>query len=320
MMNSNPAKNGVHLSFLVESLGLAVVNRGVDFDEAIVKGKDVNRSGMQLMGYFDQFDDTRLQVIGLVETKMLAQKSPEEREKGFAMLFEYNIPALVVTRDLDIYPECLAMARKYQRTLLHTSDKTVDFTLKIIEFMSQNMAPMVTRHGVLLDIYGEGVLITGESGIGKSETAIELIKRGHRLIADDAVEIRQIVGSRLVGAAPELIRYYMELRGIGVVDVRRLFGMSAVKNESFIDLLVNLEPWRDGSVYDRLGADETFTELLDVSIPTLTIPVKPGRNLAVIIEVAAMNHRNKEMGHNSALEFSREVDAMLESKLARGET
>lgn len=307
MMNSNPAKNGVHLSFLVESLGLAVVNRGADFDEAIVKGKDVNRSGMQLMGYFDQFDDTRLQVIGLVEKKMLAQKSPEEREKGFAMLFEYNIPALVVTRDLDIYPECLTMARKYQRTLLHTSDKTVDFTLKIVEFMTQNMAPMVTRHGVLLDIYGEGVLITGESGIGKSETAIELVKRGHRLVADDAVDIRR-VHDQLIGKAPELIRHYIELRGIGVIDVQQLFGMSAVKLESQLDLVVHLERWRDDKFYDRFGLDEEKTNILGMDLPVLTIPVMPGRNLAVIVEVAAMNNRHKKYGYNAAQKLAEELE------------
>lgn len=311
MMNRDPAKNGVHLSFLVESLGLAVVNRGADFDEALVRGKDVNRSGLQLMGYFDQFDETRLQVIGLVETKMLARKSPEEREKGFAMLFENNIPALVVTRDLDIYPECLTMARKYQRTLLHTSDKTVDFTLKIIEFMNQNMAPTVTRHGVLLDIYGEGVLITGESGIGKSETAIELVKRGHRLVADDAVDIRR-VHDQLIGKAPELIRHYIELRGIGVIDVQQLFGMSAVKLESQLDLVVHLERWRDDKFYDRFGLDEEKTNILGMDLPVLTIPVMPGRNLAVIVEVAAMNNRHKKYGFNAAQKLADELESFAQ--------
>ena len=307
MMNYSAAKNGVNLSYLVESLGLAVVNRGADFDEVMIKVKDVNRPGLQLVGFFDYFDMTRIQVIGMMETKMLESKTSEEREEAFATLFEYDIPALVVSRDLDIYPECLAMARKYQRTLLHTSDTTVDFTIKVIEFMNQHMAPMVTRHGVLLDIYGEGVLITGDSGIGKSETAIELVKRGHRMVADDAVDIRR-VHDQLIGKAPELIRHYIELRGIGVIDVQQLFGMSAVKLESQLDLVVHLERWRDDKFYDRFGLDEEKTNILGMDLPILTIPVMPGRNLAAIVEVAAMNNRHKKYGFNAAQKLAEELE------------
>ena len=307
MMNYNAAKNGVNLSFLVENLNLSVVNRGADFDEVMIKVKDVNRPGLQLVGFFDYFDMTRVQVIGMMETKMLESKTPAEREEAFATLFEYNIPALVVSRDLDIYPECLAMARKYQRTLLHTSDTTVDFTIKYIEFMNHHMAPMTTRHGVLLDIYGEGVLITGDSGIGKSETAIELVKRGHRLVADDAVDIRR-VHDQLIGKAPELIRHYIELRGIGVIDVQQLFGMSAVKLESQLDLVVHLERWRDDKFYDRFGLDEEKVNILGMDLPIVTIPVMPGRNLAAIVEVAAMNNRHKKYGYNAAQKLAEELE------------
>ena len=292
-------KGGVRLPDLVQNLNLEVVHCGVDYDTAVVGIMDVNRPGLQLVGYFDYFDERRLQVIGMAETQMLGGLTSEEREESFARLFEYPIPALVVARDLDVFPECLSAARKYQRTLLHTKETTVDFTTKVIEFLTQRMAPTVTRHGVLLDIYGEGVLITGESGVGKSETAIELVKRGHRLVADDAVDIRR-VSNQLIGKAPELIRHYIELRGIGVIDVQQLFGMSAVKLESQIDLVVYLERWQEDKFYDRLGLDEETVDILGMRVPILTIPVQPGRNLAAIVEVAAMNNRAKKYGYNAA--------------------
>ena len=255
MIQQDEMRGGVKVCDLVEHLQLAVVNKGDDFDTALVGIRDVNRPGLQLVGFFDYFDPRRLQVIGMAETKMLESMEPEHRSSSFSRLFEYDIPALVVSRDLDIYPECLAMARKHRRTLLHTTDTTVVFTTKVIEYLSQALAPTITRHGGLLDIYGEGVLITGDSGVGKSETAIELIKRGHRLVADDAVDIRR-VADQLLGKAPELIRHYIELRGIGVVDVQQLLGMSAVKPESQVDLVIHLERWREDKFYDRLGLDE----------------------------------------------------------------
>ena len=298
---------GVHLPEMVERLKMAVVNRGADYESALVGIKDVNRPGLQLAGYFDYFDERRLQVIGMAETKMLESMTSEQRSESFAKLFSYNIPALVVSRDLDIYPECLTMARKYQRTLLHTAETTVDFTTKVIELLTQLMAPTITRHGVLLDIYGEGVLITGDSGIGKSETAIELVKRGHRLVADAAVDIRR-VSDQLIGKAPELIRHYIELRGIGVIDVQQLFGMSAVILEAQIDLVVHLEQWREDKFYDRFGLDEETVDILGVELPILTIPVMPGRNLAVIVEVAAMNNRHKKYGYNAAQKLAEELE------------
>ena len=307
MIKDDVMHGGVHLPELVERLKMAVVNRGADYESALVGIKDVNRPGLQLAGYFDYFDERRLQVIGMAETKMLESMTSEQRSESFAKLFSYNIRALVVSRDLDIFPECLTMARKYQRTLLHTAETTVDFTTKVIELLTQLMAPTITRHGVLLDIYGEGVLITGDSGIGKSETAIELVKRGHRLVADDAVDIRR-VSDQLIGKAPELIRHYIELRGIGVIDVQQLFGMSAVILEAQIDLVVHLEQWREDKFYDRFGLDEETVDILGVELPILTIPVMPGRNLAVIVEVAAMNNRHKKYGYNAAQKLADELE------------
>jgi HPr kinase/phosphorylase len=213
----------------------------------------------------------------------------------------------------------MEMAEKHQRTILRGKEATSIFISNLNDFLKAKLSPRITRHGVLVDVSGEGVLIMGESGVGKSETAVELLKRGHRLVADDAVEIRHI-GTRLVGSAPEIIRHYIELRGIGVVDVQQLFGMSAVREEKNLDLVVNLEPWNENTFYDRLGTSEEFTTILDMKIPAITIPVKPGRNLAIIVEVAAMNNRHKRMGYNAAQEFSKQLDAhfeqmMLESQL-----
>ena len=204
------------------------------------------------------------------------------------------------------------MADRYDRTILSTHQTTTAFMGELISSLRNHLAPRITRHGVLVEIYGEGVFITGESGVGKSETAIELVKRGHRLIADDAVEIRRMGDGELMGSAPELIRHYMELRGIGVVDIQQLFGVSAVKDNAQIDLVINLELWKDGAVYDRLGLEEQTTEILDVEVPTITIPVKPGRNLAVILEVAAMNNRHKKMGFNAALAFTEKINKHFE--------
>jgi len=307
MIQQDEMKGGVKVSELVEHLDLAVVNKGADFDTALVGIKDVNRPGLQLVGFFEYFDERRLQVIGMAETQMLASMEGEQRTRSFSNLFNYEIPALVVSRDLDIYPECLSMARKHQRTLLHTTDTTVVFTTKVIEYLTHALAPTITRHGGLLDIYGEGVLITGDSGVGKSETAIELIKRGHRLVADDAVELRRGT-DKLYGKAPELIRHYMELRGIGVIDVQQLLGTSAVKLESQVDLVVHLERWREDKFYDRFGLDEEKVNILGLEVPIVTIPVQPGRNLATIVEVAAVNNRNKKYGFNAAKQLADELE------------
>ena len=308
----------VPLSELVEEFDLIPLYKASDFNKIRITVDDVGRPGLQLAGFFDHFEPMRLQVLGNVETSYLRKLSSEQRAIIFDHLFSYQIPALIIARGLEPLPECLEMAKKHNITVLRGHETTSYIVSSLISSLKSYLAPRITRHGVLVEIYGEGILIIGDSGIGKSETAIELVKRGHRLVADDAVEIRRGTGKRLIGRAPDLIRYYMELRGIGVVDIRRLFGMSAVKYDSTIDMLINLEVWREDAVYDRLGADECFTNVLDVQLPTLTIPVKPGRNMAVIIEVAAMNNRNRKMGHNSALEFSNQVDAHIAEKSQNG--
>ena len=304
-------QRNVKLSKIVNEFSLEILHKGKDYDEAALTIVDVNRPGLQFAGFFEYFDPRRLQVEGKAEHTYLDTLTPEARKKSYSDLFSYDIPALVLSRAMEPSPECVEAAREHGRTLLRTDETTVIFTSQMIDALNRYLAPCITRHGVLMDIYGEGVLIMGDSGVGKSETAIELVKRG-RLIADDAVEIRRINTRDLMGTAPELIRHYMELRGIGVVDVRRLFGMSAVKVESQIDLVINLEPWKEGFAYDRLGLDEQFISILGVQLPTLTIPVQPGRNLAVIIEVAAMNNRHKKMGYNAALELTTQISQHMD--------
>ncbi len=309
--------NQVTLGQIVEEFKLEPLRLTDKYQDIPIVTDDVNRPALQLTGFFDYFDPNRIQVIGLVEHTYLQGETSEERRRGFEQLFSYPIPALVITRGLEPDPECMEMADKYDRAIFRTSDTTSAFMSALIAFLKNSMAPRITRAGVLLEVYGEGVLLLGESGVGKSETAIELVKRGHRLIADDAVEIKRTASRRLVGTAPELIRHYIELRGIGVVDVCRLFGMSAIKEEQEVDLIINLEQWRDNAVYDRLGADSFYTTVLDVQLPTITVPVKPGRNLAVIVEVAAMNNRNKKMGYNAALEFTQQINDHFDKALSQ---
>lgn len=304
----------VRVKDIVEKFQMEVINKGTDYDTEILTITDVNRPGLQFIGFFDYFDPRRLQIIGKSEMTFLRGYSSEERRKRFEDLFCYEIPALVISRNLDIFPECLEMAQKHGRTLLRTKYTSVEFTAMTIDYLNHVLAPFITRHGVLVDVYGEGVLIFGDSGIGKSETAIELVKRGHRLIADDAVEIKKVSSRELNGAAPEVLRHYIELRGIGVINVAKLFGMGAVKDNTSIDLIINMVPWRDGEAYDRLGMETHYEEILDVQVPSITIPITPGRNLAVIFEVAAMNNRQKRMGYNAAVEFTEQMSRFFESK------
>ena len=300
-------EQGLKITEFVSKFKLEVLNRGSDFDEAQLTITDVNRPGLQFHDFYDYFDPRRLQVIGKAEVTYLKGLTEEQRRKCFDDLFLYDIPALVVARGLDVFPECLESAREHEKTVLRTEETTVDFTSHVIEYLNRALAPCVTRHGVLLDIYGEGVMITGDSGVGKSEAAIELIMRGHRLVADDAVELRCISG-QLIGTAPEVIRHYIELRGIGVIDVRQLFGVRAIKVESQLDLVVHFEQWDNTKFYDRLGIEDHFTEILDTPVPIVTIPVRPGRNLASIVEVAAMNNRHRKFGFNAAQELAQKVD------------
>ena len=312
-------QNSVRLGEIIKEFHLELLHEGEDYQNIPLRTLDVNRPGLPLSGIFEHFDTKRLLVMGLTETTYVSGMSEERRRESFDRLLSYPVPALIYTRGIDPFPECMEMAQKYGRTVLRTQEQTSAFMSSLIGSLYNHLAPRITRSGVMMEIYGEGVLFQGESGVGKSEVAIELIKRGHRIIADDAVEIKETNHGTLVASAPELIRHYMELRGIGVIDVRRLFGMGAIKMNQEIDMVIKLEPWDDTAVYDRLGLENTYTEILGVQLPALTIPVKPGRNLASIVEVAAMNNRNRKMGHNAALELTRRMDQHFARKMGVGD-
>ena len=301
----------IPLSDLTKHFELEILYKPKQYDKIQIKLAAINRPGLQLAGFYDYFVADRLQVIGLAESTYLGTMTAEARRCSFATLFATGIPALVICHKTTAYPECIEVAAAHQIAILRSTRSTSDFVAAGIAWLKLRLAPCITRHGVLVEVYGEGLLFLGESGVGKSETAIELVKRGHRLIADDAVEIRRTSDITLVGSAPESIRYYIELRGIGIIDVRHLFGMGAVKPSERLDLVIHLEEWKDGALYDRLGIDEQFTEILGIQVPSLTVPVKDGRNLAVISEVAAMNNRQKKMGHHSALEFTKRLDTFF---------
>ena len=301
---------GVCLGDLIQEFNFEVVYGPDGFEKVEITKTDGSRPALQLAGFFDYFDPNRIQIMGKVETTYVEKMTPEERMQCFDRLFASGIPVMIISRNIDVFPECLAAAQKYGTPLLRSNEFTSTIVNAIVASLKVSLAPRITLHGVLVEIYGEGVLLLGDSGVGKSETAIELVKRGHRLIADDAVEIKRVSDKTLVGTAPEVIRHFIELRGIGIVDVRRIFGVGSVKPTEKIELVINLEPWEDGKQYDRLGLDGQTTSILDITVPSLTIPVRPGRNLAVIIEVAAMNNRYKKMGYNAAKELQ---ERMLKS-------
>ena len=307
--------HSVLLTTLVKEFHLEVAYASTDYEKIRLTVQDVARPGLQLAGYYDHFEPMRLQVMGNVETSYVQKLTEEERAIIFDRLFAYRFPALLISRNIEPEPQCMEMAKKHNVTILRSKEATSTIVSDIIAWLKDALAPSITRHGVLMEVYGEGVLLLGESGIGKSEAAIELLKRGHRLIADDAVEIRKISESSLVGTAPQLIRNYVELRGIGIINVAKLFGMGAVKAENEINLVVNIVPWNTQEVYDRLGLEDQYTEILGVKIPMNTIPVTPGRNLAVILEVAAMNNRQRKFGYNPALEFIEQTNRHFEKNM-----
>ncbi len=296
----------VSLTSIIQEQGLEVLYMPPDADIQVTC-KDVNRPGLPLAGFFDHFEPQRIEIIGNVERLYLESLSPEERIMRMHDFYAQKPVAVVFTRGHRCSDESLQFARQYNIPLLLSNRSTSEFMSALIASLSVSLAPRITRHGVFVEIYGEGVLILGDSGIGKSETAIELVKRGHRLIADDAVEIKKVSAITLVGTAPEIIRHYIELRGIGIVDVRRIFGMGSIKNSEKIDLVVELEPWSAGKDYDRFGLESETIDIMGIAIDKHTIPVKPGRNLAVILEIAAMNHRQKKMGYNTAEEFNKRL-------------
>ncbi len=266
----------------------------------LISSVEINRPGIQLAGFYGYFDNKRIQIIGKTEEGYIEELPEEVRRKRYEEFFSRKPALVIVARGLEVADYVLETARKYEVPILRSEESTSGLAAALISFLNLHLAPRITRHGVMVEVYGEGILLLGESGVGKSETAIELIKRGHRLIADDAVEIRRVSSRSLVGSAPENIRHFIELRGIGIVNASRIFGVGAVKLTEKIDMVIKLEPWDAGRVYDRTGLDEEKTEILGIKVPCVTIPVKPGRNLAVIIEVAAMNNRQKKLGYNAA--------------------
>ncbi len=303
----------VKLKTIVEEHGLTPLHTSRDYETAVVTTADINRPAMQLTGFYNYFDPKRIQIIGRVESTYLDTLSREERLAAYERFMGYDIAALVICHGVKPSRECLEMALRFDRNLFITAEDTSDFQADLISSLHNHLAPRLTTHRELVEIHGEGVLLTGDSGIGKSETALELVKRGHRLVADDAVEIKLVGKGRLIGTAPPIIRYYMELRGIGVINVRHIYGVGAVKPESNIDLVVKMENWQDGKAYDRLGLVSETEEILGVKLPCVTIPVTPGRNLAVILELAAMNNRQKKMGFNAAEMLAAEHDLAIDT-------
>ena len=303
----------IPLKSLIDEFSLEKIYVPENIEEILVHKTEVNRPGLQLHGFFGHFEPTRMQIIGRAEHKYLEGLNTEERSASLTNFFKTEPIAVIVSSGLDIFKELLEVAEYFEVPLLRTQERTSAFMSALIASLNVSLAPRITRHGVLVEVYGEGMLILGESGVGKSETAIELVKRGHRLIADDAVEIKKVSSKTLVGSAPEIIRHYVELRGIGIVDVKRIFGIGAVKTTEKIDMIVNLEPWVQGKMYDRLGLENEVTEILGIEIPTTVIPVRPGRNLAIILEIAAMNNRQKRMGYNTAVEFNKRIMGQFEN-------
>ncbi len=303
----------IPLSQVVKQFNLEVVYQSKDYEDVKITTSEVNRPGMQIVGFFDYFGEARIQILGMVEISYLRTLSSEERKISFERLLDTKIPVITITRSLEVFDELYKAAEKMDVTIVRTSQSSSEFMSALISYLNVQLAPRITRHGVLVEVHGEGVLILGESGVGKSEAAVELVKRGHRFVADDAVEIKRVSDKTLVGTAPEIIRHFIEIRGIGIVDIRRLFGMGAVKETEKIDMIINLEQWEEGKAYDRLGMTDEFTNILGIDIPSVTIPVRPGRNLAVIVEIAAMNNRQKRAGFNAAEELSaRLTNQMME--------
>lgn len=302
----------VPLSQIAEALNLTDVYIAENYKEINISTVEINRPGLELTGYLEFFDNKRIQVLGNTEFSYLGRYGPEAQKMVIDSIFSFGPPAVIICRDIEPSNAILESAKLHKVSIFSTPQSTSDLTASLVQYLNKELAPRITRHGVLVEVYGEGCLLIGDSGVGKSETAIELIKRGHRLVADDAVEIRRTSQTTLYGQSPENIRHFIELRGIGIINARKLFGMGAIKLQEKIDMVINLEQWDSSKVYDRMGLDNEYMKILGVEVPTLTIPVKPGRNLAVIIEVAAMNNRQKKMGYNAARELLKNLGMAVE--------
>lgn len=302
---------GVKLEKLIEKMSLKKLTPDLDLTQSEIQVPDINRPALQLTGYFDHFDSDRVQIIGYVEYTYLETLSDEKKKEMYTQLLSYGIPCIVYCRNLEPDETFLQMANEMKVPIFQSSKQTSAFTAEVIRWLNVELAPCISIHGVLVDVYGVGVLIMGESGIGKSEAALELINRGHRLVTDDVVEIRKVSDDTLVGKAPDITRHFIELRGIGIVDVKSLFGVQSVRETQTIDLVINMEEWDKNREYDRLGLKEESTEFLGNKVVCHSIPIRPGRNLAIIVESAAVNHRQKQMGYNAAEEVYRRVQESL---------
>ena len=301
----------VALSKMAEKMKLECITPEIDISKYKIITTEVNRPALQLTGYFDHFDADRVQIIGYVEYTYLEHMTREEKLKIYELLLSYQIPCLIYTTMTTPDPDMLELARRYMIPIFMTNRATSAFMAELIRWLNVELAPCISIHGVLVDVYGEGILIMGESGIGKSEAALELVKRGHRLITDDVVGIRKVSDETLVGSAPDITRHFIELRGIGIIDVKTLFGVASVKDTGNIDLVIKLEEWDRNKEYDRLGLEEEYTEFLGNKVVCHSLPIRPGRNLAVIVEAAAVNHRQKKMGYNAAQELYNRVQQSL---------
>lgn len=299
--------NSISVARIAELMDLKNFTGNMDLKKFKITKSDINRPALQLAGYYEHFDSNRVEVVGRVEYSYMQKFSSEERRANYEKLMQFEIPCVIFCRDIHPSPEFMDAANKNGVPVLGTGRATSDFTAELIYTLGEQLAPCITIHGVLVDVYGEGILITGESGIGKSEAALELIRRGHRLVTDDVVEIRRINGHTLIGTSPDITRHFIELRGIGIIDVKTLYGVECVKEKQQIDLVIKLEDWKKDADYDRLGLEDEYTEYLGNKVVCHSLPIRPGRNLAVICETAAVNHRQKKMGYNAAQELYRRV-------------
>jgi HPr kinase/phosphorylase len=297
------SKYNVSLEKVINDHLLEVIYTPKEPKDIYIESQDVNRPGLIFAGYTDYFDPKRVQFLGLAELEYLNSLGEEKSLKSIERLFSQKPVTIIITRGLSISNRFLNIAKKYEVPILRTDETTSNSMSTLIAYLGVELAQRITRHGVFVEVSGEGVLILGDSGVGKSETALELIKRGHRLIADDAVEIRRVSSKTLVGSAPDNIRHFIEVRGVGLINARRIFGMGAVKMTEKIDMVIQLEQWVDNKVYDRMGLDNEYVEILGIKVPVAVVPVKPGRNLSIIVEAAAMNNRQKKMGYNAAREL-----------------
>ena len=303
--------SGVTISALIKKMNLELLTKEINTDKIKLYHPDVNRPALQLAGYYEHFDRERVQLIGVVEYTYMQRMTEEQRLENYEKLLSSEIPCIIFFSNNRPGETFLKIASKYKVPVMLSEKKTSPLMAEIIRWLNVELAPTISIHGVLVDVYGEGVLITGESGIGKSEAALELIKRGHRLVSDDVVEIRKVSDETLVGSAPDITRHFIELRGIGIIDVKTLFGVEAVKNTQAIDMVINLEDWDKDKEYDRLGLEDHYTEFLGNKIVCHNIPIRPGRNLAIIVESAAVNYRQKKMGYNAARELYNRVQQNL---------